>query len=58
MTRFRIGQHTTQEDLNDDWMMTHELDHRPFLPCPTISTGWKRVWQRMSSRSLAFKPEN
>ena len=34
MTRFRIGQHTTQEDLNDDWMMTHELDHLAFPSLP------------------------
>jgi hypothetical protein len=34
MTRFRIGQHTTQEDLNDDWMMTHELDHMAFPSLP------------------------
>jgi hypothetical protein len=34
MTRYRIGQHTTQEDLNDDWMMTHELDHLAFPSLP------------------------
>lgn len=34
MTRFRIGQHTTQEDLKDDWMMTHELDHMAFPSLP------------------------
>jgi hypothetical protein len=34
MTRFRIGQHVTQEDLNDDWMMTHELDHMAFPSLP------------------------
>ena len=34
MTRFRIGQHATQEDLNDDWMMTHELDHMAFPSLP------------------------
>ena len=34
MTRFRIGQHATADDLKDDWMMTHELDHMasPSLP--------------------------
>lgn len=31
MTRIHIGQHATQADLNDDWMMTHELVH-PALP--------------------------
>jgi hypothetical protein len=33
-TRMRIGQHTTQADLDDDWMMTHELVHMalPSLP--------------------------
>jgi hypothetical protein len=34
MTRVRIGQHTTQEDLADDWMMTHELDHMAFPSLP------------------------
>lgn len=34
MTRFRIGQHATQEDLNDDWMITHELDHMAFPSLP------------------------
>ncbi len=34
MTRFRIGQHATQADLTDDWMMTHELDHMAFPSLP------------------------
>ena len=34
MTRFRIGQHATTEDLKDDWMMTHELDHMAFPSLP------------------------
>jgi len=29
-TRFRIGEHASQADLNDDWMMTHELVHMAF----------------------------
>ena len=29
-TRISIGQRTTQEDLDDDWMMTHELVHMAF----------------------------
>lgn len=29
-TRIRIGQHTTQADLDDDWVMTHELVHMAF----------------------------
>jgi len=34
MTRIHIGQHTAQDDLNGDWMMTHELVHTalPDLP--------------------------
>jgi hypothetical protein len=34
MTRIHIGQHATQDDLNNDWMMTHELVHTalPDLP--------------------------
>ena len=48
-----LGQHATQEDLNDDWMMTHELDHMAFPSCPTISIGWKRAWQPMLSRLRA-----
>ena len=34
MTRIHIGQHATQQDLKDDWMMTHELVHTglPDLP--------------------------
>jgi hypothetical protein len=30
MTRIHVGQHATQADLNDDWMMTHELVHDAF----------------------------
>lgn len=33
-TRMRIGQHTTQADLDDDWMMTHELVHMAFPSLP------------------------
>ncbi|HUA90978.1 MAG TPA: hypothetical protein VL991_00345 [Terracidiphilus sp.] len=29
-TRLRIGEHTTQADLNDDWVTTHELVHMTF----------------------------
>jgi hypothetical protein len=32
-TRMRLGQHTTKEDLEDDWTMTHELVHVGF---PTL----------------------
>jgi hypothetical protein len=32
-TRMRLGQHTTVEDLQDDWTMTHELVHMGF---PTL----------------------
>jgi hypothetical protein len=34
MTRIHIGQHATQSDLNDDWMMTHELVHTAFPSLP------------------------
>lgn len=33
-TRIELGQHTTQQDLDDDWMMTHELVHTAF---PSVS---------------------
>jgi hypothetical protein len=29
-TRLRVGQHTTQADLRDDWVTTHELVHMAF----------------------------
>jgi hypothetical protein len=29
-TRIRLGQHSTLQDLTDDWMMTHELTHTGF----------------------------
>ncbi|MGA7350367.1 MAG: hypothetical protein WBX06_04370 [Acidobacteriaceae bacterium] len=29
-TRMRLGQHTTVDELTDDWMMTHELVHGAF----------------------------
>jgi hypothetical protein len=29
-TRIHVGQHTTREDLTDDWMMTHEMVHTAF----------------------------
>ena len=34
MTRIHIGQHATQQDLKDDWMMTHELVHAAFPSLP------------------------
>jgi hypothetical protein len=34
MTRVHIGQHATQQDLKDDWMMTHELVHTAFPSLP------------------------
>lgn len=34
MTRVRLGQHATVDDLKDDWMMTHELDHMAFPSLP------------------------
>jgi hypothetical protein len=33
-TRIRIGEHTTQADLVDDWMTTHELVHMAFPSMP------------------------
>lgn len=33
-TRMRIGQHTTQSDLDEDWMMTHELVHMALASMP------------------------
>jgi hypothetical protein len=30
LTRISVGQHTTQEQLDRDWMMTHELIHLAF----------------------------
>lgn len=29
-TRIHVGQHTTQQDLDSDWMMTHEMIHTAF----------------------------
>ncbi|MBV8631206.1 MAG: hypothetical protein JOZ83_09805 [Silvibacterium sp.] len=29
-TRIHVGEHTTQQDLDSDWMMTHELIHTGF----------------------------
>lgn len=33
-TRIRLGQHTTEKDLVDDWTMTHELVHMAFPSMP------------------------
>jgi hypothetical protein len=33
-TRIRLGQHTTLQDLADDWTMTHELVHTTFPSLP------------------------
>jgi len=33
-TRMRLGQHTTQSDLDEDWTMTHELVHMAFPSLP------------------------
>lgn len=34
MTRIHVGQHATEQDLKDDWMMTHELVHTAFPSLP------------------------
>jgi len=34
MTRLRVGEHTTPEDLRDDWTTTHELVHLAFPTLP------------------------
>ncbi len=33
-TRIRLGQHTTVEELTEDWTMTHELTHMAFPTLP------------------------
>lgn len=33
-TRIHVGQHTAQSDLDDDWMMTHEMVHTAFPSQP------------------------
>jgi len=33
-TRIRLGQHTTERDLTEDWTMTHELVHSAFPSLP------------------------
>jgi hypothetical protein len=33
-TRMRLGQHTTEQDLIEDWTMTHELVHMAFPDLP------------------------
>jgi hypothetical protein len=33
-TRMRLGQHTTEKELLDDWEMTHELTHMAFPDLP------------------------
>jgi hypothetical protein len=33
-TRIRLGEHITQAELDDDWMMTHELVHSAFPSMP------------------------
>ena len=33
-TRIRLGQHTTEQDLTEDWTMTHELVHMAFPGLP------------------------
>ena len=33
-TRMRLGQHTTEQQLRDDWTMTHELVHMAFPGLP------------------------
>jgi hypothetical protein len=38
-TRISVGQHTTLQELNDDWMMTHELVHGA-LPSQADEHHW------------------
>ena len=53
-TRISVGQATTEKQLDDDWMMTHEFIHMAF---PDVSgesdsiIGWKRAWPPTLSRS-------
>ncbi len=39
LTRMRIGQHTTEQDLANDWTMTHELVHM-ILPSLSENNHW------------------
>jgi hypothetical protein len=39
LTRIRLGQHTTESDLTEDWTMTHELVHMAF-PDLTDDQHW------------------
>jgi len=43
-TRIRLGEHTTQAELDDDWMMTHELVHTAFPSMPDDSNGLGQHW--------------
>jgi hypothetical protein len=38
-TRIRLGEHTTPQELTDDWMMTHELTH-PAFPSQDDAQNW------------------
>jgi len=43
-TRIRFGEHTTQAELDDDWMMTHELVHTAFPSMPDDANGIGQHW--------------
>lgn len=59
VTRMRLGRHVTEQDLADDWTMTHTNSFTwPFRLCRTIRAGWRKAWRRMSSRLRALKPGN
>ena len=58
VTRLVIGQHTTQQEFDTDWIVTHELVHMALASCQIRSTGWKKVSPLTSNRSHVHRRVN
>ena len=57
-TRIRLGQHTTTQDLVEDWTMTHELVHAAFPSLPDDQHWMEEGLPPTSSPSPESRPES
>jgi hypothetical protein len=58
VTRLVIGQHTTQQEFDTDWIVTMSWFTWPWHPCQIRSTGWKKVSPLTSNRSHVHRRVN
>lgn len=54
-TRIPVGEHTTEEEFESDWIMTHEFVHLAFPDMQDVITGLKKDSQHTLSQLLVLK---